>query len=187
MSGTWATGWATNDIVTAAEFAKGVASIGDTILGSDTASITFSSILGTYAHLRLVVVARDDQAVAQEAFYLRFNGDSTAIYDSFTSVSAVFLTAGTRGTAGHAAGASATAGAMGVFEILIPYYAGTANQKGWQATGSVSPTDGSTASYINAQCNGKWRSTAAITSITLLPTAGNFKTGTRASLYAMGF
>ncbi len=192
MSGTWASGWVAGDIVTAAEFAKGLGAIYDTTLGSAAANIDVSGIVDDYAHLLLVFSGRSDAAALSAAVGLRFNNDSAANYDQQyytmrTSPGNVVTAATTSINCAQVTAASDTAGAVGVSEIIVPNYAGTTLRKaiawrGW----AKETTDGTTTGYESMVGGGEWRSTAAVTRITLTPSAGNFIAGTRLTIYGMG-
>lgn len=191
MTGTWVAGWATGDIVTAAEFKKGVGSVSDTTLGGSAANVDISGILSTYAHLLITVYARSDTAAANTTQLLRFNGDSAANYD-FQSLQGVAAAA----SAGEAFAQSAiqvgqmpanTAGAnlFSACQIFVPHYAGSTNNK--QTVTMNSFKTGTTTGLMNAQVfSGSWRSNAAINRITILPGAGSLVAGTRVTIHAMG-
>lgn len=191
MTGTWPSGWATGDIETAAEFKKGIGSISDTTLGGSAANIDISSIVGTYAHLFVVVYARGDVAAGSPALWVRFNGDTAANYDyqqlqsTAATVNASESFGVTAITAGLFPGNSAGANLFGVCIGFIPHYAGSSNNKMALAT-SAFKTGVATGNLVNQLNGGSWRSNAAINRITLLPNSGNFVAGTRVTLYGMG-
>jgi hypothetical protein len=56
--------------------------ISSQVLGSNTASITFSSIPGTYTDLTLRVSARSDDAGQMDYLVTRFNSDSATNYSN---------------------------------------------------------------------------------------------------------
>lgn len=182
MSGTWASGWATNDVVSAAEFAKGFGSIYDTTLGVGAANIDITGITGLYAHLLIVAYLRSDTAAFSTDLVLRFNGDSGGNYNANNNGSATSIGAGTGANAAIAA-ASATASMFSAFAIFIPHYAGTANFKS-----AILPAfDVSSTSLVNGVTRaGVWKSTSAINRITISAAAGNLVTGSRLSLFVMG-
>jgi hypothetical protein len=179
MSGTWALGWATADVVSAAEFAKGVGCIYDTTLGAGAASIDVTGIVGVYAHLKIVAYLRSDTAAVGTDIIVRFNADSAANY---TTVNATQTSINSNAAALMPA-ASHAANAFGAYEIVIPHYAGTANNKSANAVGATNTTSTTMGA---AAFGGMWRSTAAITRITVSAAAGNIVTGSRLSIYAMG-
>lgn len=191
MTGTWPTSFATGDLMVAAEFKKGIGCISDTTLGGSAASVDISSIVGTYAHLIVVVYARGDAAVAAADFMMRFNGDTAAHYD-YQNLQAFAASVGSTesfATAtpliGIVPGSTAGANLFGACVTFIPHYAGTANNK---LALTVSAHKGGVAStqMINTLSGIYWRSNAAINRITVLPTSGNLVAGTRVSIYGMG-
>jgi hypothetical protein len=191
MTGTWATGWATGDIVTAAEFKKGGGSISDTTLGSSAASVDIASIVATYAHLLIAVYARGDTAATSVATSVRFNNDTAANYDS-----QYVRGNGAAASAAEAFGATGanicitpanTAGAnlFGACLLFVPHYAGTSNNK--EITSLSACKIGTAGSnQFTDFFGGAWRSSAAINRVTIFPTAGNFVTGTRVTIYGLG-
>lgn len=160
-----------------------VTCIADTVLGSSAASITFSSVPGTYRSLMLDVVSRASTAGAK-ALNLQFNGDTGSNYDYWFGGSGTSgADAQTAARAGSTSGSDATAGNAGVFRIVIPDYAGTTFRKFGSAIGGRADAD---ASGLFGENNSfKWRSTSAITSILLAPSSGDFITGTRATLWGV--
>ena len=165
-------------------------------LGSAAASITFSSIPGTYNLLRLLVFGASANATESDRWSVTVNGSSADNYDlqqvagsNTTAAAAVrgalssWLT-GYGISPGDMPGASATSGVAGTLEIQVPGYAGTAFQKTglWRSGYSDAATSASDQSAVNAVI--AWRSAAAITSITVSAFSGsNLVTGTTAYLY----
>lgn len=196
MSGTWASGWVTGDVVTAAEFKKGAGAILDSTAAGAQASWDSNTILGGvlptgYAHLEIVLQARGDTAAATANMYLRFNNDSAGNYDwqrdygTASSATAAEGFAAAQIDMGFFPAASATASTAGDCRIWVPNYNGTTFHK--NATSSWGSTGGTgTGTLFSGNNSGKWRSTSAITRIQILPSAGNFAAGTRITVYAYG-
>lgn len=182
MSGSWAAGWATSDIVSAAEFAKGIGCIYDTTLSGGAASIDVTSIPAVYAHLLLVGYLRSDTAAYITGLLLRFNNDSGSNYDCAatgqTSINPASTSVGI-------AGASRTSSVFAPVAILIPHYAGSSNDKSALFLASL-PDNASNAWGAGTTPAGVWKATAAINRITLSPAAGSLIAGSRFSIYAMG-
>jgi hypothetical protein len=87
------------------------------------------------------------------------------------------------GAAADIPGANATAGVAGLLDVTIPNYAGTTFQKvGLWRSGYMDGATAAADSLTNAVMVA-WRNTAAITSITVIPVAGNLVAGTTAYLY----
>jgi len=169
-------------------FPGGYTKVNESILVAPAASILFSSIPSTYRSLRLEILGRGDTAAAFIGVQIRFNADATAIYDSqqmsgnATTIAAFEAINATGADIGEIAAASATAGAAGMMTVTIPFYAGTTFWKLLTASHQLSSATG-TAGLRSKHWASRWRNTAAITSITILPTTGNFIAGTSATLY----
>lgn len=194
MSGTWASGWVAGDIVTAAEFAKGAGAIANSTLTGSAVSIDLTSLPTSYAHLLILAYIRTDRAATLDNLSLRFNNDSTAIYDyNYTVASASGAPSSVAATAQTAIriapnipGATATANRFGCIAFLVNHYAGTANHK--VATGNYWSLSGTTtADVFTGTCGGNWRSAAAISRITIFPELGtNLVSGCRVTVYGLG-
>jgi hypothetical protein len=153
-------------------------------LGSDTASLSFTSIPQTYDDLVLVFSFRSNRASFLDIILATFNGDSSGRsyrtlegtgsgVSSFTS-SAIM--------AGAATGVSATSNTFSNCQFYIPNYR-SSNAKS-ASTDAVSENNSSSAiQYITASL---WTGTAAITSIELSPATGTLLiAGSSASLYGI--
>lgn len=190
-SDSWPFGWATGDVVNAAQYGKGIGCLADSTLGGSAANVDLTSIVQTYAHLLLVVSARGDLAAALTTLSVRFNGDTAANYDwqrlggGGVSVSPVESFGQTAIEHGFVPAASAGANLFNASIGFIPHYAGTSNNK-LALSVSSSKSGTSTGNMANIFECGFWRSNAAITRITLLPSTGNWVAGTRVSLYGLG-
>jgi hypothetical protein len=112
--------------------------ISDQTLGAGAASIVFSSIAGTFKHLRLWGYLRCDAAANNDHLLVRLNGDNGANYDSYDvriisvtpSVAADEQIANTSMRFDSCVpGATAPANLFSSVEILVPHYAGTTNNK----------------------------------------------------------
>jgi len=190
MTATWASGWVTGDVVTAAEFAKGVGSVVDSTLGVASASIDFTGLPTTYAHLLIEAYLRGDTAAGNVTAGIRFNNDSGANYNTQglqannTTVTGTGTLSGTS-VFTQIAAASAPANAFSPLRIEIPHYAGSVNFKGLSGTSGWETTDTAAGQALNL-FTGIWKSTAAINRVTLIVGAGNFAAGSRVTVYAMG-
>jgi hypothetical protein len=191
-SASWANGWVTGDIVSAAEYRKSMGSIFDSTLGAAAASIDVTGIVATYAHLLVELYARTDSATnGLDGCSLRFNGDAAANYDyqianfsaAASSISEAFAQTGINAGLAVGGGSAANLFATTIWEIA--HYAGSANNKtvNGQAAGK---TGTATTNMSVRDFAGFWRSNAAINRITLFPGTGNFAAGTRCTIYALG-
>jgi hypothetical protein len=156
----------------------------DQTLGADAASIDTGAVIPAgYAVLEVWIVGRTAEAIVNSGVIIRVNGDSGINYDferaggASTTVNATSATAGTSWSSSlH--GANGEAGVAGMIKFTIPGYAGTTFQKVGEMAESLND---STAANQSVQMRAiKWRSTAAITRVSVAPNSGsNLKAGTR--------
>jgi hypothetical protein len=165
--------------------------ISTTILGSTTASVTFSNLgdySSIYKHLQLRITSRSPNTEVNGSYLtLRFNGVSTSTYDShwlFGSGSA----AGSFALPGYAeiylqrtANANSAANAFGasLVDILDPYSSTKNKTVRYQGGSGVS-----TGLWPVTLGSGLWRNTASVTSITIGGDS-TMLTGSRLSLYGI--
>lgn len=189
MSGTWVSGWVTGDVVTAAEFKKGVGCIADSTLGSPAASIDFTSLPTTYQGLLLVVYAQSAIAGNADDIYVRLNGDSGGNYDLFgfrANNASVTINSAFGGSNGFLLGECPGANfntRWSAHSLLLPNYASSARKSG-KAEGGFS-SNGVASSYYDAySCF--YNSVTAISRLTIRANGGNLVAGSRAAVYALG-
>lgn len=153
-----------------------------TVGAGGVSSITFSSIPSTFQHLQIRL---SGNAGGNDTFF-QLNGDTGTnytrhyLYGSGTAAAVGATTSAVSGSAGYIASTTNTNifGAS-VFDLLD--YANTSKYKtsralsGYDANGS-----GLIVLYSSL-----WQNTAAVTSVTLLPYAGNFNQYTHAALYGI--
>lgn len=157
--------------------------IATTTLGTAVNSFTFSSIPGTYTDLVLTVVV--PTAASSATFGLRFNSSSNADY-SHTTLTADGTTAtsynGSSQNIFVAGDMFSTANVVSFMKYNIFSYAGSKNKTILaENSGDTNSTNG-----VVRRTVGLWRSTAAITSVTVIKTsAGNFPINTVATLYGI--
>jgi hypothetical protein len=191
MTGTWATDWATGDVVTAAEFRKSVGCISDTTLGIASASFDLSSLPTTYAHMTIECYLRGTVAATSTGWSIRFNADSGPNYDNqglagtAAAAAAGETFAQTSLVGGTQPGNSAPASVFGLLRIEIPNYAYASGNKVVFMT--TSDKRGTTTGLLTARVDsGYWRSNAAISRITIAPASGSWDVGSRCSIYVKG-
>lgn len=165
----------------------GVTSFYDNTLAVDTANFDITGIPAG-ANLEIYTYLRTTQAAISSSANLRFNNDSAANYDSQrlrgagATASAAFTAGATSGLFTDAPGASATANKFAATHILIPNYAGGVGHT--TVIARTSHVEGIASGDMYAeQYNVVWRSIAAINRVTLLPVSGNFKAGSRCTVY----
>lgn len=157
-------------------------------LGSDAASIEFTSIPGTYTDLMLLVSARTSGSVTYRGLQFRFNSDTAnhsyrLLYgeggagvgsSSESNVGYVY---------GYTSGNSATASTFGNAMLYVPNYANTTTNK---SCSLESVSESNTANMGMGATAGLWSSTAAITTIRIYPAStDNLKSGSSAYLYGI--
>ena len=159
--------------------------ISTTTLGSDTASVTFSSIPGTYTDL--ILVTNVSVTVNDNAVRLQFNNDTASNYSTTTV---------------YGDGSSAASNrASNVTSIYSSFYVDPNANVGHNTISQIMNYSNSTTyKTVIGRANratannfpgaeavaGLWRSTSAITEIDILTAAGgNFKTGSTFSLYGI--
>ena len=156
--------------------------IDKSILGSTTASVTFSSIPSTYTDLVLKVSSRSDTSDVLTAVFISFNATTTNFSGKFLLGTGGAAVSGSLSRfTGHADAASATSNTFQNGEIYIPNYL-SSNYKSFSAD-SVQENNNTTA--YSSLVAGLWTITDAITSITLTPDAGSFVSGSSFYLYGI--
>lgn len=150
-------------------------SIATTTVGAGgAATITFSSIPSTYKHLQVRALAKTNRVDYNDEAIIRFNSDSSALYTYHELVgvgagTAAFGEANLTGTP-----AFLTAGSYlstNVFGISILDILDYANTNKFKTVRNLGGTDSNGGGRVALQ-SGAWRSTTAISSITLVPKNG---------------
>lgn len=154
------------------------------------ASITTPALPATYKHLLIEVVGRGDFAGSDVDVGMRINGDTTGNYDTVF----VFNNSGTTSAAGQEiaqtsinmftiTGATANANMAGLASLRIVNYAATVFHK--MILGNDGRfDDGAGTTFKAAQRVGRWRSNAAVSTVTFFPRQGvNFVAGSRFTVY----
>jgi hypothetical protein len=166
--------------------------IQETVTSGSATTVTFSSLPGTFRDLKIVVSGRGVKAAATATgFAVRLNGDTGANYvDHYIDWQATSATAptsnftNTSALIGFLTGTTAPANAVGAIEATIFNYAGTALYK---TIASDNTLYYDTASNFRTHRGHQWKSTAAVTSITVFNSdTGNFADGTIISIYGIG-
>ena len=155
-------------------------------LGSAAASVTFSSIPGTYTDL-VLVLGDLKSSISSNSINVRYNSDSGTNY-SYTIIT------GTGSAAQSARGSNQTSSFFGGYNVgvdstypsvmvgHIMNYANTTTYKtGFSRYGiERAASTGETQAIVNL-----WQSTAAITSVTIATYTGNWSIGSVFSLYGI--
>jgi len=165
--------------------------IATTTLGSATATITFSSISGSYTDLILVSFVRDTRTETYAYPALRFNSDTgsnysrTALYGDGSSAASNRASNQTSLIYCEAAGASQASGNYAPIITHIQNYSNTTTYKTMLSRMNNVPGTGG---FNTGAIVGLWRSTSAITSITILGDVGastNLASGSTFTLYGI--
>lgn len=169
--------------------AGGVAAPSSQVLGSPATDITFSSIPNTAKDLLITFEAAYSSTGAHE-LWLRLNGITTATYDqqasgaSATTISTAAIPGATHIVIGNLSPTSDPAGSSISGSIIIPNYASTIFLKRAHYD-SMEYYGGSP--VHNFGFGGLQSSdSTAISSVTLMSSSGNLKTGSNARLYLLG-
>jgi hypothetical protein len=154
--------------------------IATTTLGSAAASVTFSTISGSYTDLVLVFFTPSNSI--NDDMYLQYNSDTGSNYSNTTLRGNGTTASSTRGSnttgARFSDQSSPTTSTSNTAIIHIMNYANTTTYK----TNISRSNNASTG--IDAMVT-LWRNTAAITSVKVYPASGNMATGTIATLYGI--
>jgi len=155
--------------------------IASTTLGSDAATISFTSIAGTYKHLKVIGTVRSSYAGPYDLVKCIINSDTAGNY--FSNQDASITTEWRWSVVAGATDYLASAG-NGSFDVNLPGYASTSGYKFFTSFMSHPYSTTSTRAVNINYFGGYWLSTSAITSIALsLAQGGNFKSGGIVSLY----
>lgn len=159
------------------------------ILTTDTASVIISNLPQTFKDIRCVLTGRGTSSSANAGVHLQLNGDINANYHyEFARISGTTSPTLYEGIAtnqmmlGFIPAANVDTYAAGTVDFTIYDYARTTWEKhlffnNAMRQGTVS------GSIFAISGSGFWRSTNAITSLTLRPLSGSFKAGTVISVY----
>ena len=157
-------------------------SIATTTLGSSTASVTFSSISGSFTDL--VLVFNGGITTADYAIRIRFNGDSGSNY-SRTTISGYGT--GVRNERGsNLTGLNVFAGSEGMPANTLETV-GIAHIQNYSnsTTNKTILSRSSNSSRATEAQVGLWRNTSAITSIVIDTGSGNLYAGSTFTLYGI--
>jgi hypothetical protein len=155
-----------------------------TVGSGGAANITFNSIPQTYTDLKVMTSVRGTATGQSTGLSYRFNSSTTGISGRYASGAPGIGTesyAITYMYAGEVSGGTGTAGTFGNVEIYIPNY--TTNQYKPSSVKGIQENN-STSGYLTFSCS-TWANTGAVTSITLLPGAGNWAEYSTAYLYGI--
>ena len=163
--------------------------IASTTLGSSAASVTFGSggtLSQGYTDLRLVIRSKATAAGVHRSLLVRFNGDTgsnysaTRLYGNGSSATSDRLSSQTGIDVGFLPNTSNNFGTSLI--DVMSYSSGSVYKTllcSWESQGGASGSQ-----YVAREV-GLWRSTSAITSITLLYSADDIESGSTFALYGI--
>lgn len=163
-----------------------------TVLGSDTADVTFANLNtnygSTYQHLQLRIASRGNRSFTNEPIHMQFNGDTGSNYawhQLYGNGSQVLSYAESSVTVIRIGSMSANTSSANIYgatiiDILDPFET-SKNTTARGLSGYAQSGDNEIALR-----SGLWNNTAALTSIKLIPwSSTTFETGSRFSLYGL--
>lgn len=159
--------------------------IADSTVESPVTSVTFSNIPSGYTDLILKASPRNTST--ENAWKIRLNNDSSGAYSV-----RLLLGTGAAASSSSASGQSAafvgrmsmssdTANTFGSVDIYIPNYTSSNNKS---ISSDVVTENNATTAYQSLFAS-LWSNTSAITTITCLPDANSFTTGSTFTLYGV--
>jgi hypothetical protein len=140
----------------------------------------FTVIPATYTDLMIVVSARSTST--GDIFNIAFNGSSSSFTGKYVYWENTTANSGSLAQyGGRVNTSSTTASTFSSTSIYIPNYAGSTNK----SYSSDSVSENNAAAAPGSMIAGLWSNTAAITQVTLTPSAGNFAQYSTATLYGI--
>lgn len=151
-------------------------------LGSVASTISFSSIPGTFTDICLVGSLRSTHSNAVDLL-ISLNGTTTGYSRRllYTTGTSALSASDSLRSIGAIAGTNFTADTFSNTETYIPNYAGSTNKS--LSVSNVAENNGTTG-WLEAKAL-LWSNTAAITSLDLSPSAGNFAANSSVYLYGI--
>ncbi len=160
--------------------------IAEVVTSGSQASVTFSSIVSTYRHLKIVISARSTNATTTTTGRVILNGDTGANYSwkYYNNAGAATNGADSAWTIGELNANTSPANTAGAAELVIYDYKSTTFQKSFVGSSYTRLGTLGIDNYPEVT-GGTWLNTAAVTSITVSFLGGNFTDGSVVSLYGM--
>jgi len=158
-----------------------------TVGAGGAATVSFTSIPATYTHLQIRGISKTDRADDNDNVKMQFNGDTASNYSHHVllGTGSAVVAAGNANASSILTIAGAAANAASVFGggfIDILDYKDTNKYKTVRTLGGY---ESNSTGFVALQ-SGNWRSTSAITSITLAPNIGsNFNQYSQFVLYGV--
>lgn len=153
------------------------------LVGSAVPSVTFSSIPSTIRTLRLTGTARSSNAALLADVRFQVGGDTGSNYhwqsmfaQNGSAPSSASQISGTSALISYCPAASGSAGVWGAFEATFSGWDQSTHALGWCGGGGYTALAGE---CITNKSDGQYFGVNARTSLTLIPSAGNWATGTQ--------
>ena len=171
----------------------GIETLIGTIARATTGTVDFTSIPATFNHLKVILVARGNNASATDILTVGFNGDVGANYYTEqaravngSTAAAIEQLAGNSASLAPSfpAASAALANAFGCAVLWIPGYASTTWLKSFTLT-VFSPVSTVSGNVYSAVAGGVWNSTAAINRVRITTNADVFAVGSTGWLYGI--
>ena len=163
-------------------------SIATQIVGAGGAtSVTFSSIPSTYKHLQIRAITRDNGGV-YNTYKVTYNGDTGsnysvhAMYGQNINTVDQFGNSNQTGMVVYATPGAVGSGIFGAQIIDVLEYANTNIYKTQRSLGGVNENNDTN---LLAVMSGSWRSTSAVSSITITATGATFQEYSHFALYGI--
>jgi hypothetical protein len=153
-----------------------------------SSAITFSSIASTYKHLQIRVLSRGTNASTYVETRMQFNGDTGSNYYANHQLlgngSAASASADATATFVSAHYSIADTNTASVYSGAVIDLLDYSNTNKFKTVRNISGTDTNGLGFIIYR-SGLWRSTSAISSISITPSAGNWKQYSSFALYGI--
>lgn len=163
-------------------------SITTTTLGSNQSTVTFSNIPQTYTHLQIRFMSQNDRADTNNGILLTFNSDSGTNYSwhrLYGDGASVASSAGTSTSGIRIERQSAYSSANSIFGVGVCDILDYRNTNKFKTVKNIGGVDANGSGFV-AINSGNWRSTSAVTSISLTGIdGGNFKQYSSFALYGV--
>ena len=145
-------------------------------------SVEFTGIVSTYTDLVIVISSRN--TTSSNNYEVRFNSVSTNLSGTYIQSNSSTVVSGRYQPYGRMNDSTTTSNTFDTGEFYIPNYAGS-NYKTLSLTSASENNSAAANSALITPMAGLWSSTAAITSIQIVPVGGNFASGSTVDLYGI--
>jgi hypothetical protein len=180
--GVWASANQSQYILTASYDSIATVTVG----AGGASSISFTSIPSTYTHLQIRCLSKDSRSFSNTAFSIQFNGDTGTNYnehgltgDGSSATAYATANASNIGIGNSSGGSNANIFGAQIVDILD-----YANTNKFKTVRTLGGHDQNGSGYLGL-FSGAWRSTSAITSITIIPLVANVQQYSSFALYGI--